>query len=63
ALNGAIVREAKALGMAVPYNEAVVALVKGVEKGRAQLLHEPPRDYKQLEAQAEAEVRAEKGGG
>lgn len=63
ALNGAIVREAKALGMAVPYNEAVVAMVKGVEKGRMQLLHEPPRDYKQLEAQAEAEVRAEKGGG
>lgn len=62
ALNGALVREAKALGLAVPYNEAVVALVKGVERGRAQLLHEPPRDYKQLEAQAEAEVRAEKGG-
>ncbi len=56
ALNGALVREAKALGMAVPYNEAVVAVVKGLEKSRAQLLHEPPRDYKQLEAEAEAEA-------
>ena len=34
ALNGALVREAKALGMAVPYNEAIVAVVKGVEKSR-----------------------------
>lgn len=62
ALNGALVREAKALGMEVPYNEAVVAVVKGVEKSRAQALHEPPRDYKKLEADAEAEVRAEQMG-
>lgn len=61
ALNGALVREAKALGLSVPYNEAVVAVVKGVEKSRRQQLHEPPRDYKKLEAQAEAEVRAERG--
>src|SRR3990170_412698 len=53
ALNGALVREARALGIAVPYNEAVVAVVKGLEKSRRQALHEPPRDYKQLEAQAE----------
>src|SRR5690242_4602551 len=52
ALNGALVREAKALGIAVPYNEAVVAVVKGVEKSRHQLLHEPPRDYAKLEADA-----------
>jgi len=58
-LNGAIVREAKALGMAVPYNEAVVAIVKGLEKSRAQLLHAPPRDYKKLEEEAEEEVRRE----
>jgi 2-dehydropantoate 2-reductase len=58
ALNGALVREAKALGIAVPYNEAVVAIVKGVERSRRQLLHEPPRDYKQLEAEAAEEARA-----
>src|SRR5690242_615932 len=52
ALNGALVREAKALGMSVPYNEAIVAVVKGVEKSRHQLLHEPPRDYAKLEADA-----------
>jgi 2-dehydropantoate 2-reductase len=56
ALNGALVREAKALGIAVPYNEAVVAVVKGVEKARRQLLNEPPRDYAKLEAEAEAEA-------
>ena len=50
ALNGALVREAKALGIATPYNEAVVAVVKGQEKSRRQTLHEPPRDYTQLEA-------------
>ena len=59
ALNGALVREAKALGIPVPYNEAVVAVVKGLERSRRQLLHEPPRDYAKLEAEAEAEVRAE----
>jgi 2-dehydropantoate 2-reductase len=58
ALNGALVREAKALDIPVPYNEAVVAFVKGVEKARRQLLHEPPRDYKKLEEEA-----AREGGG
>ena len=56
ALNGALVREARALGIAVPYNEAVVAVVKGLEKSRRQSLHEPPRDYKKLEAEAEKEA-------
>ena len=55
-LNGALVREAKALGIATPYNEAVVAVVKGLEKSRRQTLHEPPLDYKQLEAQAERDA-------
>jgi len=57
ALNGALVREAKALGMAVPYNEAIVAVVKGVEKSRRQGLHEPARDYKKLEEEALAEAK------
>ena len=55
-LNGALVREAKALGIATPYNEAVVAVVKGLEKSRRQTLHEPPRDYKKLEEEAEKEA-------
>jgi 2-dehydropantoate 2-reductase len=50
AINGALVREAHALGIAVPYNEAVVAIVKGLEKSRRQLLHEAPIDYAALEA-------------
>ncbi|HXF17984.1 MAG TPA: ketopantoate reductase C-terminal domain-containing protein, partial [Burkholderiales bacterium] len=56
ALNGALVREARALGVAVPYNEAIVAVVKGLEKSRRQALHEPPRDYKKLEKEAEKEA-------
>jgi 2-dehydropantoate 2-reductase len=55
ALNGALVREAKVLGIATPYNEAVVAVVKGLEKSRRQNLHEAPRDYKKLEEDAERE--------
>lgn len=61
ALNGALVREARALGIATPYNEAVVAIVKGLEKSRRQALHEPPRDYKKLEEEAlrEAGLKAQ----
>lgn len=55
-LNGALLREAKVLGIATPYNEAVVAVVKGLEKSRRQTLHEPPRDYKKLEEEAEKEA-------
>lgn len=57
AINGALVREAQALGLAVPYNEAIVAIVKGLEKSRRQRLHEPPIDYARREAEAEAEVQ------
>ncbi|MBI1397520.1 MAG: 2-dehydropantoate 2-reductase [Betaproteobacteria bacterium] len=62
AINGALVREAKALGLAVPYNETLVAVVKGLEKSRRQALHEPPADYARLEAEAEAEVERERSG-
>lgn len=55
ALNGALVREARALGVAVPCNETLVAIVKGLEKSRHQLLHEPPKDYARLEAEAAGE--------
>ena len=56
ALNGALVREARALGIATPYNEAVVAIVKGVEKSRRQQLHEAPIDYAKWEAEAAKEA-------
>jgi 2-dehydropantoate 2-reductase len=61
AINGALVREARALGLAVPYNEAIVAVVKGLEKSRRQLLHESPIDYKQREAEAESELGMQQG--
>ena len=57
ALNGALVREARALGIAVPYNEAIVAVVKGLEKSRRQRLHEPPIDYAKREEEAEKEAK------
>lgn len=57
ALNGALVREARALGIAVPYNEAIVAAVKGLEKSRRQRLHEPPIDYAGREEEAEKEAK------
>jgi 2-dehydropantoate 2-reductase len=50
ALNGALVREAKALGVPTPYNESVVALLKGVEKSRQQTVRGPKPDYTALEA-------------
>ena len=53
ALNGAIVREARALGIPVPCNETIVAFVKGLEKSRRQALHEPPIDYAAMETAAE----------
>jgi 2-dehydropantoate 2-reductase len=36
ALNGALVREAAALGLAVPYNDAIARAIKGLEKQRMQ---------------------------
>lgn len=52
ALNGALVREARALGIPVPYNETIVAFVKGMEKSRRQALHEAPIDYAAMEKAA-----------
>jgi 2-dehydropantoate 2-reductase len=59
ALNGALVREARALGISLPYNEAIVAVVKGLEKSRRQRLHEPPIDYAGREEEAEKEAKKE----
>jgi 2-dehydropantoate 2-reductase len=52
ALNGAVVREGKALGVPTPFNEALTLLIKGLEKSRAQALHGPSIDYEKLEAEA-----------
>ena len=52
ALNGAVVREGKALGVPTPFNEALTLLIKGLEKSRAQAVHGPSIDYEQLEAEA-----------
>lgn len=52
ALNGALVREARALGVPAPCNEAVVALAKGREFARIRAVTEPGIDYDALEAAA-----------
>lgn len=61
AINGALVREAKALGIATPYNESLVAIVKGLERHRRQI-HGPAIDYEALEAEAAREQRPRRGG-
>jgi 2-dehydropantoate 2-reductase len=50
ALNGALLREAAALGVATPYSEALVALLKGRELHRMRTVHEPDLDYAAWEA-------------
>jgi 2-dehydropantoate 2-reductase len=45
ALNGALLREARTLGIETPYNEALVALLKGRELHRMRSVHEPDLDY------------------
>ncbi|MFQ5972293.1 MAG: ketopantoate reductase family protein, partial [Alphaproteobacteria bacterium] len=58
ALNGALVEEARKLGLSAPYNEALTLLTKGVERHRIRVVHEPPLDYDELEAEAKAETAA-----
>ena len=50
ALNGALLREAAALGIVTPYNEALVALLKGRELHEMRAIHEPDLDYAAWEA-------------
>jgi 2-dehydropantoate 2-reductase len=50
AINGALLREAEKLGIATPYNEALVALLKGREMSRMRAVHEPDLDYDAWEA-------------
>ena len=56
ALNGALVREAKTYGIPTPYNETIVALIKGLQKHREQVMHQAPIDYAKLEAEVAAAV-------
>ena len=50
AINGAIVREAEILGISTPYNESLVALLKGREESQIRAVHEPDLDYGAWEA-------------
>lgn len=45
AINGALIREARKLGIPTPYNEALVALLKGREQSQQRAIHEPDFDY------------------
>jgi len=49
-INGAVLREAEMLGITVPYNEALVALLKGKEQSQIRAIHEPDLDYGAWEA-------------
>lgn len=51
ALNGALVREGRALGIATPYNQAVTWMVAAMQHQRMQALHGTPIDYVALEAE------------
>jgi len=53
-LNGALLREAEVLGIATPYNEALVALLKGREYAQIQAVHGPEIDYDAWQARVDA---------
>jgi 2-dehydropantoate 2-reductase len=55
ALNGALVKEAKALGVAVPFNEAVVLAIKSIEARNDARVKAPRIDEAALEAAARTE--------
>lgn len=56
-LNGALVREARALGVPVPFNQAIAWLVEGRELHERRRVGQPDLDYAALEAQARKEPR------
>ncbi len=57
ALNGALVKEAKSLEVAVPFNEAVVLAIKSIEARNAARASEPRIDEAALEAKARGKKR------
>ena len=50
AINGALIREANELGIATPYNQSLVALLKGREQSQIRRINEPNFDYAAWEA-------------
>jgi 2-dehydropantoate 2-reductase len=54
ALNGALIREARALGVPTPNNEALVALLKGRELHQQRRTHQPDLDFDAWEARIAA---------
>ncbi len=52
ALNGAVVREGRALGIATPYNEAVTWMVRSMQHQRIKAVAEPGIDYEAMERDA-----------
>ena len=50
ALNAIVVRDAKQFGIPTPYNESLVALLKGRELAQMRAVHEPDLDYDAWEA-------------
>jgi 2-dehydropantoate 2-reductase len=61
ALNGAIVRAGRRLGVPTPYNEALVWLTQAVEQRMRRLVREGSPDYARLEAEAKANTKTESG--
>ncbi|MFO0992030.1 MAG: 2-dehydropantoate 2-reductase [Hyphomicrobiales bacterium] len=55
ALNGALVKEAKVLGVAAPFNEAVVLAIRSIEARNAARAKSPPVDEAALEVKAREE--------
>lgn len=55
AINGALVREAEALGLSVPYNDALSMMIKGREQAAMQDASGVVFDYAALEAEAARE--------
>ena len=55
AINGALVRESRKLGLAAPYNEALTALLKGRERDAIRRREDPDLDYDAWEAEVAAE--------
>ena len=56
ALNSALIREARSLGIATPYNESLVALLRGRELSQQRAIHEPDLDYDAWEKEVNAAV-------
>ena len=61
AINGALVRESRKLGLAAPYNEALTALLKGREQDAIRRRETPDLDYDAWEAEVAAEEEAAAG--